>query len=179
MDPLKSAWDNTPTPSRNIAELQAIVDRQTSPVLKGMRQQLLIEILGYTLFLLVYYDFFDGDKKPCYMNAVLVISILFMLVHNVAGYTLAKKPAAGNNLLESLRKQLQKIKKYAAVSVASRVLAFAGIFSFFAVNIHWNSHKYFVLAVIVAFIFLQQYLLRKIWARRVKRISSAMKELEV
>lgn len=178
MDPLKSAWNDTPTPSRNLSELQAIIDRQASPVLKGIKRQLIIEIAEYTLFLLAYYDFFDGDKKPLFLNAILVIAVLFLLVHNVTGYTLVKAPDAGNNLLDSLRKQLRKIKKYAAISVASRVFAFAGIFSFFLLDIHWNSRKYFALAVIAILIALQQYLLRKIWAGRIRRISGAVKELE-
>jgi hypothetical protein len=178
MDPLKSAWNDTPTPSRSLPELQAIVDRQTSPVMKEIKRQLVIEITGYALFLLIYYDFFDGDKKPLYLNALLVTAVLLLLVHNVTGYTLAKTPAAGNNLLESLRKQLRKIKKYAAISVTSRVFAFAGIFSFFLLNIQWNSHKYFALAAIAVLLPLQQYLLRKIWAGRIRRISGAVKELE-
>ncbi|HEY9259547.1 hypothetical protein [Chitinophaga sp.] len=178
MDPLKAAWDNTPTPSRNTAEIAAIIDQQASPVMRGIRKQLIIELLGYTAFLVVYYDFFDGDKKPFYLNALLVISLLFLLAYNVAGYTLAKNPSMGNSLLESMQRQLQRLKRYALVSVSSRILAFAGIFTFFLAGIHWNSSKYAAIGVIILGIIVQQFFLRRIWMGRIKRLSDTIAGLK-
>ncbi|WP_261387669.1 hypothetical protein [Chitinophaga pinensis] len=34
---------------------------------RKMRRQLLMETIAFILFLIVYYDFFDGDKKPVYL----------------------------------------------------------------------------------------------------------------
>jgi uncharacterized membrane protein len=178
MDPLKTAWDNTPTPSRNITDIQAIATAKASPVMKSIRKQLIIEMLGYAVFLLVYYDFFDGDKKPFYLNALLVIAVLFMLVHNVAGYMLAKNPATGHSLLDSLQRQLQQLKRYAAVAVSSRILAFAGIFTFFLANIHWNNSKYYAIGGIVIVILLQQFILRRIWAGRIKTLNNTITALK-
>lgn len=178
MDPLKAAWDNTPTPSRNTAELAVIANRQASPVMRGIRKQLIIELVGYTLFLVAYYDFFDGNKKPFYLNALLVVSVLFLLAHNVTGYTLAKNPAIGSSLLENMQQQLQQLKRYALVSVSSRGLAFAGIFAFFLANIHWDNSKYMAVAVIVIILLLQQFFLRKIWAGRIKRLSNTIAALK-
>ena len=177
MDPLKAAWDNTPTPSRSTADIEAMAVKQTSPVIKQIRKQLVIESIGYALFLVVYYDFFDGDKKPFYLNALLVVSVLFMLVYNVAGYMLAKHPAIGDNLLQTMQQQLRQLKRYAAVAVTSRILAFAGIFAFFLANIHWNNHKYLAIALIVLVIILQQFFLRKIWTGRINRFSNTIAEL--
>ncbi|MBS0031335.1 hypothetical protein ACTJJ0_30275 [Chitinophaga sp. 22321] len=178
MDPLKAAWDNIPTPSRSTADIQAMAVKQTSPVIKQIRKQLIIEAIGYTLFLVVYYDFFDGDKKPFYLNALLVISVIFMLVYNVAGYMMAKQPSTGSNLLQTMQQQLRQLKRYAAVAVTSRVLAFAGIFAFFLANIHWNNHKYLAVVLIAAAVFIQQFYLRKIWAGRLNRFSNIITELK-
>jgi succinate dehydrogenase hydrophobic anchor subunit len=179
MDPLKAAWDSTPTPSRNNADLAAIISKQASPVMRGIRQQLIIELLGYTTFLIVYYDFFDGDKKPLYLNALLVIAVLFLLAYNVAGYTLAKNPATGNSLLENMQRQLQRLKQYAFIAVTSRAVAFICIFSFFLGNIiHWDASKYAAVTIIVLMLLLQQFFLRSIWTRRIKRLSEAIADLK-
>lgn len=178
MDPLKSAWDSTPTPSRNTTDITAIVNKQASPVMRGIRKQLIIELLGYTAFLLVYYDFFDGDKKPFYLNALLIISVLLLLAHNVVGYTLAKNPVVANSLLKTMQQQLQRLKRYALVSVSSSVLAFAGIFAFFLAGIHWNNSKYAAVGVIVIMMILQQFSLRRIWAGRIKRLSDTIAALK-
>lgn len=178
MDPLKTAWDNTPTPSKTTADIQAMVVKQTSPVIKEIRKQLIIEALGYAAFLIVYYDFFDGDKKPFYLNALLVISLLFLLTYNVTGYMLAKHSAMGDNLLQRMQKQLQQLKRYAAVALISKALALAGIFAFFLGNTHWNSHKYIAMAVIVLSVMVQHFILRRIWAGRIIRFSNTIAELK-
>lgn len=170
MDPLKAAWDSTPTPSRNTAAIAAIIDKQASPVMRKIRKQLLIELLGYTAFLIAYYDFFDGDKKPFYLNALLVVSVLFLLAYNVFGYTLAKNPVMGNSLLDSMQQQLQQLKRFALISVACRVLAMAGIFTFFLANIHWNNSKYAAVGVIAILTLLAVFVHRSIWVGRIKRL---------
>ncbi|MGO4289747.1 hypothetical protein [Chitinophaga sp. RAB17] len=178
MDPLKAAWDNAPTPSRNTAELAAIANRQASPVMRGIRKQLIIELVGYTLFLVAYYDFFDGNKKPFYLNALLVVSVLFLLAYNVFGYTLAKNPAIGSNLLENMQQQLQQLKRYALVSVSCRVFAMAGIFTFFLANIRWDNSKYAAVGVIVIVTLLAIFVHRSIWAGRIKRLRNTIAALK-
>lgn len=178
MDPLKAAWNSTPTPSRNAADIAAIVDKHASPVMREIRKQLIIELLGYTAFLVVYYDFFDGDKKPLYLNALLVIAVLFLLAYNVFGYTLAKKPVMGNSLLESMQQQVQQLKRYALVSVSCRIFAMAGIFSFFLANIHWDNSKYTAVSVIVIVTLLALFVHRTIWAGRIKRLRNTIAALK-
>ncbi|MDR6565597.1 hypothetical protein [Chitinophaga ginsengisegetis] len=174
MDPLKSAWDNAPTPSRNIS---AIIGKHTSPVLKDIRKQVILEAIGYTIFLVVYYDFFDGDKKPFYLNLLLVISVLCMLAQSVTGYVLARQPAVKYNLLESMRKKLHNIRKYAVISIFTKILAFAGIFAFFLVTIRWTQQKYLILIPLVIIMVVQAYFQWKIWAGRIYRVRQTLEEL--
>lgn len=178
MDPLKAAWDSTPTPSRNTADIAAIINKQASPVMRGIRKQLIIELLGYTAFLIGYYDFFDGDKKPFYLNALLVVSVLFLLAYNVFGYTLAKNPVPGNSLLESMQQRLQQLKRYALVAVSCRAFAMAGVFTFFLANIHWDNSKYTAVGVIVIVTLLAIFVHRSIWAGRIKRLRNTIAALK-
>ncbi|NLR79570.1 hypothetical protein [Chitinophaga eiseniae] len=178
MDHIKSYWDNTPTPNKNILEIQALAEKKTFPVLRSIRKQLTIEIVGYSAFLLAYYDFFDGHKKPLFLNLLLVAAVLLLLVHNVVGYTLSKRPVLGENLLDNLRKKSLQIKQYAVISISSKILAMAGIFSFFlGAGIQWDNARYAALAAIAGIVAIQGVLLWKVWAARVKRMNTTIAEL--
>lgn len=178
MDHLKSHWDNTFTPNKNILEIQALAEKKTSPVLKSIRKQLTIEIVGYSIFLLVYYDFFDGHKKPLFLNLLLVAAILLLLVHNAIGYTLSKRPVSGENLLDDLRKKSLQVKQYAVLSISSKILAMVGIFSFFlGAGIQWNNARYTALAAIAGIFAIQGFFLWRVWASRVKRLNTTIAEL--
>ncbi|MEZ2443837.1 hypothetical protein AB6805_19060 [Chitinophaga sp. RCC_12] len=174
MDPLKSAWDNAPTPDRDIS---AIIGKHTSPVLKDIRKQVILEAIGYSIFLIVYYDFFDGDKKPYYLNLLLVVSVLCMLAQSVTGYVLARSPAMEYNLLQSMRKKLHNIRKYALITIFTKILAFAGIFAFFLASIHWTQQKYLTLIPLVIIVGVQAYFQWKIWAGRIYRVKQTVEEL--
>ncbi|MGF6846053.1 hypothetical protein QFZ51_001288 [Chitinophaga sp. W3I9] len=174
MDPLKSAWDNAPTPDRDIS---AIIVKHTSPVLKDIRKQVILEAIGYSIFLIVYYDFFDGDKKPYYLNLLLVVSILCMLAQSVTGYVLARSPAVEYNLLESMRKKLHNIRKYALITIFTKILAFAGIFAFFLASIRWTQQKYLTLIPLVIIVGVQAYFQWKIWKGRIYRVKQTVEEL--
>ncbi|MGF6926056.1 hypothetical protein QFZ48_001556 [Chitinophaga sp. W2I13] len=174
MDPLKSAWDNAPTPDRDIS---AIIGKHTSPVLKDIRKQVILEAIGYSIFLIVYYDFFDGDKKPYYLNLLLVVSILCMLAQSVTGYVLARSPAVEYNLLESMRKKLHNIRKYALITIFTKILAFAGIFAFFLASIRWTQQKYLTLIPLVIIVGVQAYFQWKIWKGRIYRVKQTVEEL--
>lgn len=174
MDPLKSAWDNAPTPDRDIS---AIIGKHTSPVLKDIRKQVILEAIGYSIFLIVYYDFFDGDKKPYYLNLLLVVSVLCMLAQSVTGYVLARSPAVEYNLLESMRKKLYNIRKYALITIFTKILAFAGIFAFFLASIHWTQQKYLTLIPLVIIVGVQAYFQWKIWKGRIYRVKQTVEEL--
>jgi hypothetical protein len=170
MDPLKSAWNNAATDETDIKIVRP-------PVLKSIRRQLTIETICYTIFLLVYYNFFDGDKKSFFLNSILVISVSLLLLHNVAGYMITNNPVGSNNLKESLTIYLEKLKRYAVIAVASRAIAFSGIMLFFMGNIRWTSAKYYALVFIICLLGIQIYSLGRIWAGRIRKIKGVLFEL--
>jgi hypothetical protein len=168
-DPLKLAWNADPEEQTSNIKIK-------NPVLKDIRRQLTIESIIYTVFLIAYYDGFDGDKKPFILNLLLVVSVLLLLMHNIAGYIITKNNVGNGNLKESLSTYLSKIKTYAAVSIASRALAFSGIILFFMANITWTTGKYYGLALIIGLLCFQVFSLRKIWAGRINKIRMALAE---
>ncbi|WP_257669801.1 hypothetical protein [Parapedobacter tibetensis] len=173
-DALKSAWQGMDTPQKSNTELKSIMQESAHPVLKGIRMQLMIEIVGFTVFLLVYYDFFDGDRKPFYANVLLVSAMLFVIVHNIIGYVLTKRGVKGNNIKQSLEDRFSKMKTYAMVSIATRMLAAVCLWFFFLSVIKFNADRYWMLAVVVLVVVVQITVLSKIWVRRIKRMKEAI-----
>jgi hypothetical protein len=168
-DPLKAAWNAIPEEHTTNISIK-------NPVLNDIRRQLTIESIAYTIFLVVYYSGFDGNNKSFLMNAILVISVSLLLLHNMAGYIITKNNIPANNLKLSLSTYLRKIKRFALLAIASRALAFSGIMLFFMSNITWSTGKYFGLASIICILGIQIFSLRKIWSGRINKISAVLSE---
>jgi len=175
-DHFKSTWQQTPTTSATLEGLGKMIQENRHPVLKGIRRQLIIETIGWAAFLLVYYDFFDGDKKPFYANALLVVAIGLMLVHNIVGYFTHRNKISGTDISQSLQQYLSGLKRYARVSILSRVASITAFLLFFLVTIQWTPHKYWLLTLLLV-IPIQVFLLYKIWASRIKQISNNITSL--
>ena len=169
-DALKSAWQNMSAGQKTNSELNSMMRERTHPVLKRIRKQLIIESAAFSVFLFVYYDFFDGDRKPLYVNMLLVTAILFILLHNIMGYMLTRSRVKGNTIKQSLEDHLYKMNLYAVVSVVSRVLVAACLLLFFTSVITFNAGKYWILAVVILVLAIQMALLSRIWMKRIKQM---------
>ena len=172
-DALKSAWQGATTPRKSDTELKSILQKN-HPVLKGIRRQLVIETTAFAVFLSVYYDFFDGDRKPLYANVLLVSAILFVIVHNIAGYILTQRGVKGENIRQSLEDRLAGMKTYATVSVATRLLTAACLWGFFMSVITFDTTRYGLLAVLVVIAVIQIAVLSQIWLGRIKRMQEVI-----
>jgi hypothetical protein len=174
LDELKSAWNTLATPAKAEEEILSMLKENNHPVLKGIRKQLLIEVIGWSAFLLAYYTMFDGDQKPLLINMALVIAVLFSLLHNLTGYGLAKHLISGTSIRESLQHYLSKVKTYATIAVVSRAFLCAGFLLFFTYNISFTSSKYFMLGVAIVIFIGQLMLLTRIWLTRLKRLKASL-----
>ena len=177
LNQLKSAWQGMGGPNKNNEELRKMLQENRHPVLKGIRLQMIIETTAWTIFLFVYYDMFDGHRKPLYLNALLVTAVLLLLLHSITGYLSAKNLVSGNNLKQSLLNYLSKIKKYAVISVGSRVVTIICLLLFFTATIQFSPGKYWLLAGTLLIIPLQVILLSHIWGKRIKKLKATIKGL--
>ncbi len=169
-DSLKSVWQGlNPEPKSN-AELQSMMKERRHPVLKGIRIQLIIEIAAYTVFLFVYHDIFDGDRKPLYVNILLAAAALLLIMLSIIGYSLTRSSIEGNNLKQSLDAHLFKMKIYAVVCVASRMLWAICLLLFFVSAIHLDAKKYWILACATGVFTVQLIILSRIWTGRIRQM---------
>src|SRR5688572_29018849 len=97
-DTLKSAWQSGSEQIKSSGDLKNMMQVTNHPAVRRMRKQLAIEVLLFSVFLFVYYDFFDGEQKPLYANVVLVVGILVVIMNNVVHYSLLKLPSKGSDL---------------------------------------------------------------------------------
>jgi uncharacterized membrane protein len=172
-DALRSAWQGMSGQPRSNTELKAMLQENKHPVLKQVRKQLVIEIAAFAAFLLVYYDLFDGHRKPLYANVLLVAAMLLAIIHSGIVYMLTKRRMKGDNIKQSLEGHLINVKAHAAVSVFSRALVAACLLLFFTTVITFTADKYWLLGGLGVLFIVQMVILSRIWTGRIRR----MKEL--
>jgi hypothetical protein len=176
-DALQSAWQQMPAERESSRAIKSMIQTGNHPVLKRIRRQLIIESAAFAALLVVYYDIFDGDKKPFIANVLLVAGLVLSIVHNFIGYHLANGRLQGDTLIASVQQQLTKLKQYAVFSVLSRGLAGGCLLFFFSMAITYTSTKYWILAGIVLFFAVQLFVLYKVWARRIGELQQVAKDL--
>jgi len=171
---LKQVWDTVEIPVKSTDDIKLMLSENNHPVLKKIRKQLTIEIIGWSVFLICYYSMFDGDHKPIWINIILVVSVLLPLIHNLLGYRLAKYLVNGVTIRESLKNYLFKIKVYAIISIACRFFFVVGLLVFFTHGLSFNTIKYILLAIIILIFLTQLFLLYRLWVKRLKTIEKAI-----
>jgi len=171
---LKSTWNTVKTPEISPTEIQKMLSENRHPVLKNIRKQLTIEIIGWSISLICYYTMFDGDKKPVWINLLLVFSILLPVIHNLMGYRFAKYLVQGSNIQESLKNYLARVKRYAAISIISKQLFLIGLLLFFTYGLSFNTSKAISLVIIGVIFIIQLVLTYRIWAKRLVSLEKSI-----
>lgn len=168
-DPLQSMWNNLSTTPKDQQTLKTML---SAPGIRKMRRQLFLETIAFILFLIVYYDFFDGDRKPVYANLALVGASLFAIIHSILGYQLATKTLHADTITQSLKMSLLRLRRYAVISVSSRIIAAACLLLFFTSVISFTNHKYLLLLIILIVFAVQLILLRNVWKKRITKLEN-------
>jgi hypothetical protein len=177
-DPLIAAWQSAGTVRQNTPDLQSMIREKNHPVLRGIRRQLLIETIFFSLLLIVYYDFFDGDRKPLFANMLLAGSLVLLIVNNIIGYLFSRRPLSGNNIKQSLTVYHQQLKRYAIISVMVRGLMVVCLLLFLTAPIIFHPDKLWFLAVVVLIVIIQLILFAGIWNRRLRKIRATISSLQ-
>lgn len=152
------------------AEFEPVKIKVVNPVLQRMRRQLLIEAVAFIVFLVVYYDFFDGDRKPLYANVLLAGAMILAIGYNLLGYVFAKRVIEGESVRGALEVQVRKLKRYAYLSVAGRAMMISCVVGFFCTVIVFNPVKYLMLGGLVVICMVLLYMMGEMWRRRIRQL---------
>ena len=174
-DELKAAWKATETLPKTGEEIKAMLKENRHPVLKGLRKQIKIELAGWMAFLACYYTMFDGDKKPFFVNILLLFAVITPMLHSVYGYHFTKHQPEAPNVKVYLKRYLGRMKVYAIFSILTRVLFTAGLLLFFTYNLNLNAPKYELLKIVVfSMLLIQVFFLYKIWTKRLNTLRQTL-----
>lgn len=176
-DALISAWRSADAAQKNNAELLSMLREGQHPVLKHIRRQLIIETLAFSVFLFLYYNLFDGDRKPLYANLFIIGGMLLVIIHNVLGYAFTKRSFNGNNIKQSLEHYLVSLKKHALISIMCRALMAGCLLLFFTSVISFNASKFWALTAIVLMLLVQLMVLWDVWLRRIRKLKAVINNL--
>jgi hypothetical protein len=174
---LQSTWRQLSTEDKSSLELKAMIKDRGRSAVKRIRKQLILETIAAIVFLIVYYDFFDGDKKPFFANMFLVAALLFMISHNMIVAIQMRLPIRGDNIEQLLGDRLSKMKMYATLSVILRVLVVSSFLVFFLSVIELTVIKYWILSCIILVFLIQMILFIKIWNGRIGHMREVLREL--
>lgn len=135
---------------------------------------MILEIISLGLFLGVYYDFFDGAKRPWHINALLVAAVGFVIVQNVAGYIFSRRALEGDHLQDMVQRHIRGIQTFAVVSVVSRGGMVICLLVFFCFGIVMTDSKIWMLVVISVVAAAQMIWLGTIWRKRIHALRGSL-----
>jgi hypothetical protein len=170
LDDLKTNWQNAGDIYKTEADLQEMTRIVNHPSLKRVRTKLIVEIIGLTVLLLVYYDWFDGHEKSMYANLTLVTAVFLYILNDVVGYFSLSKPIMGVNLRLSIQNYLSRVTRLFILSTIASVLYSASVIIFFMSVVNLTREKKLILAGIGIIFFQMIFWSSRIWRRRINKL---------
>ena len=173
---LKSMWKNAGKSSKSEADLYQMTKITNHPSLKKIRTKLIFETIGLVAFLLIYYNWFDGDKRPLYANLLLITAILLFIFNDVIGYIIILKPIKVSNLKTSIQNYFLRIKRLSVFSLIISFLYSISIIIFFSSVISFTKEKYLILIGIIVTLLVLTYFSSKIWSTWIKKLKQQVED---
>ena len=176
---LKSGWQNAGGVSKSETDILHMTKITNHPSLKRIRRKLMIETIMLLLFLVVYYDWFDGDKKPFAVNVLLVSSLLLYILNDVIGYISIARPVRGINLKLSIQNYLMRIKRLSVFSLIISFVYSISIIIFFTSVINFTKEKKLILAGLIIVLFQMFFLSFKTWTKWIKSLKQQVNDFNL
>ncbi|MEO6453152.1 MAG: hypothetical protein ABIN97_03725 [Ginsengibacter sp.] len=175
---LKSNWQNAGGAFKSEADLLNMTKITHHPSLKKIRKKLIAETILLLFFLIIYYDWFDGDKKPFYANIALVTGLLLYIANDIIGYISLAKPISSLNLKLSITNYFARIKRLAIFSLVFSFLYSISLIVFFTSVINFTREKRFLLLGLVVILFQLMFWSFRVWTKRIKSLKQQVKDFD-
>ncbi|RNI34334.1 hypothetical protein EFY79_16725 [Hanamia caeni] len=179
LNDLKAGWQNTTGEFKSEEDLERMTRMVNHSSIKKIRTKLVIETIILVFFLLIYYDWFDGDKKPFYANLALVVGLLLYIFNDIIGYIAIIRPIRGANLKLSIQDYLMSVKRLSISSIIVTSLYSLSIIIFFTSVINFTKEKGLILvfsSVIVCQLILLSF---RIWTKWIKKLKQQVKDFNL
>lgn len=163
LNELKAGWQNAGGNYRTEADLERMAKLNQHPTLKRIRIKLIIETIVLSFFLFVYYDWFDGDKKPLYANLLLFAAVLLYILNDLIGYISLAKPVMKENLRSSVQHLLSKVKRLSILSLVISFFYSVCLLAFFLSVITFTKEKSFIMLGMILVLVQLTHMSYKVW----------------
>lgn len=163
LNELKSGWQNAGGNYRTEADLERMTKLNQHPTLKRIRIKMIIETVVLSFFLVVYYDWFDGDQKPLYANLLLFAGVLLYIFNDVIGYISLAKPVMKENLRSSVQHLLSKVKRLSILSLVISFFYSVCLLAFFLSVVTFTKEKSFILLGMILVLVQLTHISYKVW----------------
>ena len=163
LNELKSGWQNAGGNYRTEADLERMTKLNHHPTLKRIRIKMIIETVVLSFFLVVYYDWIDGDKKPLYANLLLFAGVLLYIFNDVIGYISLAKPVMKENLRSSVQHLLRKVKRLSILSLVISFFYSVCLLAFFLSVVTFTKEKSFILLGMILVLVQVTHISYKVW----------------
>lgn len=170
LDELKSGWKSAGSRLKSEEDLEKMTKMVNHPVVKRIKTRLTIQIVALLLFLLVYYDWFDGDQKPLYANGALIAGLALYMLNDIVGYISLTMPVGDANLKQSVIDYLTRVKRLSFFSLLVTLLYSSAIMIYFTSTIVFTKEKGLVLLFSTIIIVQLIILSSKLWERWIKKL---------
>jgi len=175
---LKKSWATLNHDDLDKGQLQKMIRVKNHPTLQKLRIKLLTEIILLTLFLFIYYDALDGNKKPVYINLLLISGILLFIINNAIGYLFVKKMIYLPNIVSSIQRQIVILNRMFALSIISSVFYSVTLLLFLTVSIDFTNTKYFILIGILLAFSVMFFVSFKTWNARINHFRQLLADFK-
>jgi hypothetical protein len=179
LNDLKSGWQNAGGDFKSESDLQQMTKIVNHPSIKRIRTKLIIETIVLIFILFIYYDWFDGDKKPFYANLALVVGILLYIFNDVIGYISITNPIRGANLKMSIQNYLIRTKCLSISSVIVTIIYSISIIIFFTSVITFTKEKGLMLVFCIVVVVQLVLLSYRMWGKWIKNLKLQVKDFNL
>lgn len=175
---LKTSWNKINYSPKNDMELKKMTAVKNHPVLKKIKIKLIIETLAISLFLMVYYNGFDGAEKPIYANVFLIFGAITYVLNGVLSFRTIQKPIQGDTLKNSIENYFNKIKNISKISLVVSIFYTSCLLLFFSSAIDFNSEKKWIALFGIIVLIQAFFWSSRIWKSWLKKLAIQMQNFE-
>ena len=177
-DHIQANWKKASTGNKSQRELWMMTQINQQPQIRRLKIKLIIEAMAIGVFLIAFYDGFDGQEKPLWATIFLIAAAAIYIMVRTRGVLLLRNPIKGENLKISLVRFKRDLLQMATISLLSSCLFGAAFITFFTSAIDLTREKYIVLIGMIVFLLLLVYLSSRNWLRKIKTIQRTLGEFE-
>lgn len=178
LDELKSNWKQAGKPTKNKFDLKKMMRIKNHPELKKIRRKLIIESTVLIIFLVLYYDGFDGAQKPFWVNLFLIVGTSIYILNDLLGYFTVKNPITDHNLHHAVAKTINKLEKLKKRSLVSSLVFHASVILFFTSVIGISDWATAVFTAWILIVLATSYISYKYWTSRINHFKKVLEEFE-